>query len=77
MSTLTGDLALKRVTLGFVGGLTLTRRMTLEHLDGLKAALASDASWHEVRTAQQHIVISVSRLAFYELEETARRVGFG
>lgn len=76
MPALTDHPALKRVTLGFAGGPTVTRRMTAEHLDGLKAALESDAAWHELRTEQELIMISLSRLAYFELDETGRRIGF-
>jgi len=76
MSTPPDKPALRRVTLGFVGGLTLTRQMTDEQLSGLRAAVERDTGWHEVRTEQQPVVVSLRRLAFFELDETGRRVGF-
>ena len=76
MAAVTGDPAPKRVTLGFEGGLTVTRRLTPAHIEGLKAAVESDAQWHELRTEQELIMISLSRLAYFELDETGRRIGF-
>ena len=67
----------KRVTLGFTGGLTVSRRMTADHLDDLRAALQTDATWHELYTEGEVIVISLARLAYVELDLTGRRVGFG
>lgn len=64
------------LTLGFTGGLTLTRRTTAEQLDGLRAAIETDATWHELRTEQETIVVSLARLAYFELDETGRRLGF-
>jgi hypothetical protein len=78
MPTLTPhDPALKQVTLGFAGGPTVTRRMTAEHLEALRSALDGDAAWHELRTEHEVLVISLSRLAFLELDEAGRRLGFG
>lgn len=75
-STITNDRALKRVTFGFAGGLTVSRRMTDEHLAGLKEALETGASWHELRTEQEVLMVSLALLAYFEADETGRRIGF-
>jgi len=65
------------LTIGFTGGLTLTRRLALEQVEGLRAALADDdRPWHELHTDRGVVVVSLPRLAYYELDDTGRRVGF-
>lgn len=77
MPTLANDTALRRVTLGFSGGLTVTRRLTGADLDGLRSALDGDGAWHELKTDQELIMVSLARLAYIELDERGRPVGFG
>lgn len=79
MSTLTDertDPAPRRVTLGFTGGLTVSRRMTAAQLADLRAAMDDDATWCELRTEQETLVVSLSELAYVEADETGRRIGF-
>lgn len=65
------------LTIGFSGGLTLTRRLPAEEVDGLRAALADDdRPWHELHTDRGVVVVSLPRLAFYEVGDTGRSVGF-
>ena len=65
------------LTIGFTGGLTLTRRLPAEEVEGLRAALADDASpWHELRTDRGVVVVSLPRLAYYELDDSGGRLGF-
>lgn len=65
------------LTIGFTGGLTLTRRVPGEAVDGLRAALESDdRPWHELRTDQGTVVLSLPRLAYLELDDSGRRLGF-
>lgn len=65
------------LTIGFTGGLTVTRRMPPEEVEGLRAALDSDdRPWHELHTDQGTIVVSLPRLAYFELDEEGQRLGF-
>ena len=65
------------LTIGFTGGLTLTRRLPVEEIEGLRAALESDdRPWHELHTAQGTVILSLPRLAYFELDDSGRRLGF-
>jgi len=65
------------LTLGFTGGLTLTRRAPADEVDALRAALdADDRLWHELRTDQGTVSVFLPRLAFFELGDGERRLGF-
>jgi len=65
------------LTIGFTGGLTLTRRLPAQEIEGLRAALESDdRPWHELRTDQGTVIVSLPRLAYFELDDSGRRLGF-
>jgi len=65
------------LTLGFTGGSSLTRRLPLAEVEGLRAALADDSSpWHELRTDRGTVLVSLPRLAYFRLDDSGRRVGF-
>ena len=65
------------LTLGFTGGLTLTRRAPADEVEALRTALAADdRPWHELRTDQGTVSVFLPRLAFFELGGGERRLGF-
>ncbi len=76
MSPLAEATELKRVTLGFTGGLTLSRQVGADELARLRSALDQDAAWFELETKQETVVIALARLVFVEFDSTDRRVGF-
>ena len=65
------------LTVGFTGGLTVTREVASGEIESLRASLArDDRPWHELQTNRGLVVLALPRLAYYEIDDSERRPGF-
>lgn len=68
---------LKRVDLGFEGGLVLATRLTEDEYRRLREALNGGADgWHELRTQDSEVVVDLSELVYVRFETEQHKVGF-
>jgi hypothetical protein len=67
----------QRLAVGFVGGPVLATGVEAAEVERVRAALAGDAAWHELRTRDGAVLIALARVAYLQVDREEEAVGFG
>ena len=68
----------KRVDIGFQGGQVLAVRAESDSYEGMRKALADDASerWYDLKTEDSEVSLDLSQVVYVRLDTDEHRIGF-
>jgi hypothetical protein len=66
----------QRISIGFIGGQSLSARVKPDELVRLRQALGTTA-WHELKGDDGTTAIDLSKVVFVQVDDDEHRVGFG
>jgi hypothetical protein len=66
----------QRISIGFIGGQSLSARVKTDELVKLRQALGSVA-WHELKAEDGTVALDLAKVVFVQVDDDDHRVGFG
>ena len=66
----------QRISIGFIGGQSLSARVRAEELVRLRHALGS-VGWHELTAHDGTVALDLAKVVFVQVDDDEHRVGFG
>ncbi|HEY5319192.1 MAG TPA: hypothetical protein VIJ20_14480 [Solirubrobacteraceae bacterium] len=66
----------QRISIGFIGGQSLSARVKVEELVSLRQALGTVA-WHELKAEDGTVALDLAKVVFVQVADDDHRVGFG
>jgi hypothetical protein len=66
----------QRISIGFIGGQSLTARVKPDELARLRKALGETA-WHELKATDGAVALDLATVVFVQVDDEDHRVGFG
>ena len=67
----------QKISIGFLGGQTLSAKVSGGELSKLRAALDVGGNWHDLVAEDGMIALDLNRVVYVLADHEASRVGFG
>jgi hypothetical protein len=67
----------QRISIGFIGGQTLSARVKPSELTELRRTLSGNLGWHDLKADDGTIAIDLAKVVFVQVDDEEHRVGFG
>ncbi|MEA2197673.1 MAG: hypothetical protein QOJ25_1724 [Solirubrobacteraceae bacterium] len=68
----------QRISIGFIGGQSLSARVKPDDLTRLRQALGTDtADWLELKAEDGTVALDLAKVVFVQVDDDDHRVGFG